>query len=224
MIPSGWMFKSAMYDGRDIADEPFDLESTDVKGVVVTFTTRGTRLSGAVRSERGRPDPETSVLLYPASPSAWTPTVSILRMRSVRTSATGTYSLTSIPPGEYLRGRGRRGNIPGLAGSEAARGAGATCHTRSHRRRPDARAGLENRSRSITPDCRLRLPTRLTTATADSRLPTPTNDCDCRLKTADCRLSHPCRSATVGSTRAARHAGSAHASTTDIAITAAAPA
>jgi sarcosine oxidase gamma subunit len=95
------MFKSAMYEGRDIADEPFDLGSTDVNGVVVTFTTRGTRLSGAVRSERGRPDPETSVLLYPASPSAWTPTVSSFRMRSVRTSATGTYSMTSIPPGEY---------------------------------------------------------------------------------------------------------------------------
>ena len=100
-IPAGWMFKAAMYEGRDIADEPFDLESTDVNGVVVTFTTRGTRLSGAVRSERGRPDPETSVLLYPASPSAWTPTVSIFRMRSVRTSTTGMYTLTSIPPGEY---------------------------------------------------------------------------------------------------------------------------
>jgi hypothetical protein len=100
-IPAGWMFKSAMYDGRDIADEPFELESADVKGVVVTFTTRGTRLSGAVRSERGRPDPETSVLLYPASASAWTPTVSIFRMRSVRTSATGTFLLTNIPPGEY---------------------------------------------------------------------------------------------------------------------------
>jgi hypothetical protein len=101
VIPAGWMFKSAMYEGRDIADEPFDLESADVKGVVVTFTTRGTRLSGAVRSERGRPDPETSVLLYPSRPSAWTPTVSIFRMRSVRTSATGSYTMTSIPPGEY---------------------------------------------------------------------------------------------------------------------------
>ena len=30
VIPAGWMFKSAMHEGRDIADEPFDLESTDV--------------------------------------------------------------------------------------------------------------------------------------------------------------------------------------------------
>ncbi len=57
-------------------------------------------------------------------------------------------------------------------------------------------------------DCRL----RLTTATDD-----------CRLPTVDC-LYPSLRSATVGSTRAARQAGSAHASTTDIAITAAAPA
>ena len=41
------------------------------------------------------------MLIYPASPSAWTPTVSIFRMRSVRTSTTGMYTLTSIPPGEY---------------------------------------------------------------------------------------------------------------------------
>jgi hypothetical protein len=101
VVPSGWMFKGATYEGRNVADEPFDLESTDIQGVVVKFTTEGTRLSGVVRSERGQPDPETSVLVYPAFRFWWTPTTSNWRMRSVRTSTTGTYTVTSLPPGEY---------------------------------------------------------------------------------------------------------------------------
>jgi hypothetical protein len=100
-IPTGWMFKAAMYEGHDIADEPFELESKDIDGVVVMFSTHGTRLSGVVRSERGEPDPETSVLIYPAIHVLWTPTISLLRMRSVRASTTGAYTATSLPPGEY---------------------------------------------------------------------------------------------------------------------------
>jgi Carboxypeptidase regulatory-like domain len=100
-IPAGWMFNGAMYEGHDLADEPFELESTDITGVVVTFTTRVTRLSGAVRSERGRPDPDTSVVIFPTLQSAWTPTISIFRMRSVRTSTLGSYTVTNLPPGEY---------------------------------------------------------------------------------------------------------------------------
>jgi hypothetical protein len=95
------MFKSAIYEGHDVADEPFELESADIHGVVVTFTTQGTRLSGVIRSERGQPDPETSVLIYPAIQSLWTPTTSLFRMRSIRPSTTGAYSVTSLPPGEY---------------------------------------------------------------------------------------------------------------------------
>ena len=101
VIPVGWMFRSAMFEGRDIADEPFELGSEDVHGVVITFTTQGTRLSGVIRSERGQPDPETSVLIYPAIPSMWTPTASLFRMRSVRPSTTGAYTVTSMPAGEY---------------------------------------------------------------------------------------------------------------------------
>jgi hypothetical protein len=101
VVPAGWMFKSAMYEGHDVADEPFELESADIHGVAVTFTTQGTRLSGVVRSERGQTDPETSVLIYPAIQSMWIPTTSLFRMRSIRASTTGAYSVTSLPPGEY---------------------------------------------------------------------------------------------------------------------------
>jgi hypothetical protein len=101
VIPSGWMFKSATYEGRNIADESIELDSTDIRDVVVTFTTKGTRLSGVIRSDRGEPDPETSVLIYPADRALWTPLTSVWRMHSVRASGRGTYTFTSMPPGEY---------------------------------------------------------------------------------------------------------------------------
>ena len=147
-IPVGWMFKGALYEGRDIADEPFDLESTDITGVVVTFTAHVTRLSGAVRSERGRPDPETSVLIYPTLRSAWTE-ASIFRMRSVRTSTIGSYTFTSLPPGEVPRSGGARGADVWLAGSDASCGACAARHACSRARRPDAHSGHPDSSRTL---------------------------------------------------------------------------
>ena len=50
---SGWTFKAAMYQGRDVADVPLDLDSADVSGVVITFTDRPTELSGTVESSSG---------------------------------------------------------------------------------------------------------------------------------------------------------------------------
>ena len=41
------------------------------------------------------------MLIYPAIQSMWIPTTSLLRMRSIRASTTGAYSVTSLPPGEY---------------------------------------------------------------------------------------------------------------------------
>jgi hypothetical protein len=101
IVAAGWTLASATFDGRDISDEPFDLGSGDVSGVVVTLTTRGTTLSGTVRTAQGKPDPETSVLVFPTRPPAWA-NASTFRMRSVRPSTNGSYVVTSLRPGEYF--------------------------------------------------------------------------------------------------------------------------
>jgi protocatechuate 3,4-dioxygenase beta subunit len=98
--PEGWMFKSATWRGRNVSDEPFDLES-DANDVVITFTDRWTGMHGVVQGPRG-PDRDATVLIFPMDQEGWTNYgLSSRRVRSVRTSRSGDYSVHSIPTGDY---------------------------------------------------------------------------------------------------------------------------
>lgn len=94
--------KSAIFDGRDVSDVPLDLDATDAAGITLTFTMQPTRLSGGVVNERGSPDPDASVLVFPSDEAAWSAgALSPRRLRLARTSTTGSYALSGLPPGEY---------------------------------------------------------------------------------------------------------------------------
>ena len=69
--PNGWMFKSATLDGHDITDVPIELRTTDVTGVVLTFTDRWSGLGGVVRNARNAPDPGATVLVFPTDIHLW---------------------------------------------------------------------------------------------------------------------------------------------------------
>jgi hypothetical protein len=100
--PTGWMFKSAVHAGRDIADTPFDLNE-DISGVVITFTDRWTGVQGAVRTSRGAADPDATVVVFPTDSDAWTAYgMSPRRVKSARVTPAGTYVVNSVPPGEYF--------------------------------------------------------------------------------------------------------------------------
>jgi len=99
--PQGWMFKSAMYNGRDVADTPFDLRGGDATGLVITFTDRWSGMRGMVQSADG-PDPDATVLVFPVDEQMWSAFgMNPRRIRSVRTSATGEYNFPSLLPGDY---------------------------------------------------------------------------------------------------------------------------
>lgn len=99
--PEGWMFKEATYRGRNVSDEPFDLD-TDANDVVITFTDRWTGLHGVVQGVRGAPDPDATVLIFPTTQEGWTDYgLDGRRVRSIRTSRGGDYSVHSIPIGDY---------------------------------------------------------------------------------------------------------------------------
>jgi hypothetical protein len=98
--PEGWMFKSATHRGRNVSDEPFNLDS-DAADVVITFTDRWTGLHGIVQGRLG-PDPDATVLIFPTDPDGWTNYgTNARRVRSVRTSRAGDYAVHSIPAGDY---------------------------------------------------------------------------------------------------------------------------
>ena len=99
--PAGWMFKSAMYQGTDLSETPVNLHD-HLTGVVITFTDRWTGIRGAVRTAKNQPDDGALVLLFPSDPQRWSNYgPGARRMRSTRTSASGEYSFTSLPAGDY---------------------------------------------------------------------------------------------------------------------------
>ena len=102
VIGTQWMIKTAVWRGRDYADEPFDATTTPgFDDVTVTVTRAAPVLSGVVRDERGRPGDAAVVIIFPIQPKSWTNYgVAPARLKMARTSNTGAYRLLA-PPGDY---------------------------------------------------------------------------------------------------------------------------
>lgn len=98
---SGWTFRAATYNGRDLAETPLDLEGADVTGVVLSFTDRPTEFSGTVQSSDGRADADATVLLFPSDPQSWTNPGQQRRFRAVRTTKSGGFKTAGLPAGSY---------------------------------------------------------------------------------------------------------------------------
>jgi hypothetical protein len=100
--PQGWTFHSAMVNGRDASVVPVDFESSDVSGVVVTFTDRPTELAGDVTAEGLAPEAAT-VLVFPTDTNAWTGYGSASRLfASGRVGKDGKYRIPNLPAGDYF--------------------------------------------------------------------------------------------------------------------------
>jgi uncharacterized protein (DUF2141 family) len=102
-VMTNWTLKSAAFGGHDVSDEGLDLGADDVAGIVITFTDRQTELTGTVRGDKGQPDTTASVIVLPADSQAWRQGVmNVRRLRNVRTTTTGGFTVTGLPPGDYL--------------------------------------------------------------------------------------------------------------------------
>jgi len=99
-----YVVKSIVLNGRDYANQPFDLaDGRDISGVVVTFTKQGAKVQGVVRASDSTASPEATVLIFPADESEWTnfgltPT----KLKSARVSTAGAFALAGLPAGNYL--------------------------------------------------------------------------------------------------------------------------
>ena len=97
---TGWFLESSSVDGYDTVDFPFEVKpGTAVTGAVITFTDRGSQLSGTITDQHWRPAPEQTLILYPADERFWSP--QSRRIKSARPATDGTFSFTAIPPGDY---------------------------------------------------------------------------------------------------------------------------
>lgn len=96
-----WVLKSAMVNGRDLADHPVAAlaDGTELPGVVVTLTDRGSGIAGRLIDTAGRPVTRYSVVIVTRDRSLWLPNAR--RIRSVRPATDGSFAASALPAGEY---------------------------------------------------------------------------------------------------------------------------
>ena len=97
---NGWYLDSAVIDGQDTLDVPFEVKPGSApSGAVITFTDRQAQLTGSITNQRGDPAPEQTLILFPAEERYWVP--QSRRIRSTRPSTDGQFTFAGIPPGDY---------------------------------------------------------------------------------------------------------------------------
>ena len=102
-LPRGWSLEHAMVNGRDVSDAPLEIESEDVTGLVLTFTDQPTQVTGFVTDADGHADRNASVIVFPTDSSRWVgPASTLRRMRRVRVTEAGAYSVVNLPAGSYF--------------------------------------------------------------------------------------------------------------------------
>jgi Carboxypeptidase regulatory-like domain len=96
-----WMLKAATIAGRDVLDEPFELQpGDDLRNVRLTVTDRVTELSGKVTDASSRPVIAEWVLVFAVDKKHWWSGSRWIRQR--QPDATGVYTIRGLPPGSYV--------------------------------------------------------------------------------------------------------------------------
>jgi protocatechuate 3,4-dioxygenase beta subunit len=95
-----WELKNLTVNGRDVSDHLMTITG-DVTDLLVTLTDHNQQLSGTVRDPSGKPDPNAAVLVFTAETELW-PYRMPRRIRMLRSSETGAFSVRGVPPGDYF--------------------------------------------------------------------------------------------------------------------------
>jgi hypothetical protein len=104
VISSGlpnWLARSAIYQGLDRLDHPIELGSADLESLTIRFTDLRAQLRGTVTTAAS-PAPQGRVLVFSTDESFWAFAGESRRIVKVRTTNTGTYATSNLPPGDYF--------------------------------------------------------------------------------------------------------------------------
>ncbi|HUF47667.1 MAG TPA: carboxypeptidase regulatory-like domain-containing protein [Vicinamibacterales bacterium] len=101
--PQGWHFRGATLGGRNVTDEPLTIEGEDIGGVTLSFTDQQTQITGSVTSDNDQEDTSALVVAFPTDRAGWINYGSRpRRVQSTRVSGNGSFTLSGLPPGDYL--------------------------------------------------------------------------------------------------------------------------
>lgn len=101
VLLSAWVLKSAMLNGRDVADVPFEVKaSDDLSGLVLTVTDSAADVSGVVYDAAGHPTSDLSILLFATNRAFWSQTSRRI-WSPVRASTAGRFAFTNVSAGDY---------------------------------------------------------------------------------------------------------------------------
>jgi len=99
--PMPWRVKSALLNGKDVADEPVEIMNTSIDGLAVVLSDHLPGVSGVVHDADGKPFSHATVVAFTAERALWRDSRS-RRLRSSSTTPTGTFSIGGLPPGDYF--------------------------------------------------------------------------------------------------------------------------
>ena len=97
-----WALKSAVLNGQEILDEPFEVSGSDLSGLTVTYTNNVTSILGSLQDASGRPAPDYYIIVFPTDQKYWYQ--NSRRIKTARPSLDGTYLIRGLPPGSYRIG------------------------------------------------------------------------------------------------------------------------
>lgn len=100
-LPVGWILKSIRARGADVTDAPIEADRDGrLNGIEVVVTSRGAELSGRATDESGQAMKGGVVILYPsAAPQCTYPSRFV---KSAAVQPDGTFTISSLPAGDYL--------------------------------------------------------------------------------------------------------------------------
>lgn len=101
-VPGGWAVRSITAGGLEIGGQAIDI-ATDRSDLVVTLTPQPIAFSGTVHDDKGAPDPDAVVVMFPADRTRWADARATPQaVRLMTPSAAGNFLVRPAFPGDYL--------------------------------------------------------------------------------------------------------------------------
>jgi hypothetical protein len=100
-FPNDWMLDSVRLNDDDFTDAPFDVPTggKQITGLRIVITKEVGAIAGTV-TEKGKPSTDAIVVVFPEDDRHWM--YGSRFIKTARPTATGAYSMTGLPAGDYL--------------------------------------------------------------------------------------------------------------------------